>query len=86
MMEMRTVRLVRRHTHAGRTYEPGAQLSITKKLADWLIAQGVASGLGAPRPAAELSAPAVEETELASPATPITKVPMRTGGCCGGRW
>lgn len=81
-MEMRTVRLVRRHTHAGRVYEPGAQLSIAKRQADWLVAQGVA-----------VSPTAVVLAELAAPAavaealpTQVTKVPMRTGGCCGGRW
>lgn len=81
-MEMRTVRLVRRHTHAGRVYEPGAQLSIAKRQADWLVAQGVAV-IPAAAARAELSRPA--DVVEAQP-TQVTKVPMRTGGCCGGRW
>lgn len=81
-MEMKTVRLVRRHTHAGRVYEPGAQLSIAKRQAEWLISQGVATGQAAAIPA-ELAAPGgAAETRPAQ----VTKVPMRTGGCCGGRW
>jgi hypothetical protein len=81
---MRTVRLVRRHTHAGRIYEPGAQLSINKRLADWLIAQGVAVTPSA-APVASPSGDA-DRAVGGSLTTPNTKVPMRTGGCCGGRW
>ncbi len=85
-MEMRTVRLVRRHTHAGRTYEAGAQLSIQKRLADWLIAQGVASGIGVVDPQIGELSTTQAPSEVSTPPAARTRVPARSGRCCGGRW
>ena len=37
-----TIKLVRQHTHGGRKYPPGAQLTLAEHKAQWLIGLGVA--------------------------------------------
>lgn len=79
---MQTVRLVRRHRHAGTSYEVGAQLSIEERTAAWLVAQGVAEAVGA---ASEMKAPPLAPEVSAAPAARLLSTPRPTG-CCGNRW
>ena len=37
MPENITVKLVARHTHAGQEYEPGAELSVSRPEAEWML-------------------------------------------------
>lgn len=39
---MKTVTLIKPHTHAGKPYEPGAVLTLTDRDADWLVEVKVA--------------------------------------------
>ncbi len=87
-MQMRTIRLLRSHTHAGRKYEPGAQLSLNDRTAAWLIDQGVAEAVGWTRERAALRV-APSEVRASDPTrTPEAKAatPALRRSCCGPNW
>ena len=51
MSKDKTLELVKPHRHAGRDYQPGAQLTLPAHKADWLI------GIGCARDASPVPAP-----------------------------
>ena len=81
-MKRASVRLVRRHTHAGRELAAGAQLVLEARLADWLVSQGIAEPIGG---AVRTESQAPTAAAVAAPA-PQAKPAARRLGCCGGRW
>lgn len=88
-MAQRTVRLLRRHTHAGRVLEARSQLAIDERLAAWLIDQGIAEAVGGwkPQRAALLTAPDAMQTTNTKTTAAKQQVaaPVRSG-CCGPKW
>ncbi|MCC6380454.1 MAG: hypothetical protein IT519_16685 [Burkholderiales bacterium] len=80
-MEMRTIRLLRRHTRAGQEYAIGVQLVIPKRDAEWLVEQKIADPVGwqFAGSTSEVRAP-VQSAGSAKSLVPARK------GCCGHRW
>ena len=55
MDKTKQIELIKPHRHAGRDYQPGAQLTLPAHKADWLIGIGTAKAAApaaAPKPAA----------------------------------
>lgn len=75
MNEVKTVRLLKPHTHSGRRYLPGAELTLVPRLADWLVEQRIADVSGT-------AVPATAEAVAAALAPPV----IRRTGCCGRGW
>lgn len=68
--DLKTIVLLRKHTHHGKKYAPGAELTLAKRMADWLIEQGV--GAETPKQGA------VRTRDV--PGEPARR------GCCGKGW
>lgn len=72
---MKTIRLLKPHTHGSVKYPTGATLPpLEVKTANWLIDQGV--GFDVTDEASATAAPTITRT----PNPPVRR------GCCGGRW
>jgi hypothetical protein len=40
------IRLSKLHTHAGKEYQPGDEIDVNPRQADWLVSEGVAEEIG----------------------------------------
>ena len=55
--ELRSVRLLQWHKHAGEKYPPGRELPLPKRIAEWLVSQNVAEWTSTPARAALVRPP-----------------------------
>lgn len=78
---MRTVRLMKRHQHAGNLYAPGSQLVLKDAQAQRLVDGGVAEFVMLP---ALLAAPSARAAAKKTPAT--ATAPTTRRACCGLKW
>lgn len=78
---MRTVRLLRRHQHAGVDYAPGALVVLTERNAQRLVDQGIAEAVALP---ALLTASPAKAAATKTPAK--ATAPTIRRGCCGLKW
>lgn len=85
-MQQRTVRLIRKHTHAGRELAPGAQLVLEQRKAEWLVDQGAAVPVGwSFTRAALLTPPATARGTDSTKASAQRAAPTGCRGCGSAR-